>query len=338
MDGDLPHALLALAPRLVARLIGPFAEVLLHDSLIWWPFLLSTLGIGAIAFCRRDGRGLRSLGEFRRRYLSGAIWAHSSAQADYAFYIVNGVLYPVIVAPLVLSGAFIARMLDAALAGGFGPALAPMLAPTLARIAYTVAFFLAYDFGRFVAHNLLHEIPLLWEFHKTHHSAEVLTPISSYRVHPVDLFVMQICPNLATGLITGIFFYLCAGTIGYYSFFGLHVGIAAFNLIGNLRHWHVWISFGPVVGRWLISPAHHLVHHSLAPHHMGTNRGFELAIWDRMFGTLYVPTAEESVRMGLGDGTDGEWHSVGRLYGLPLQYALARFGFARTSRREEKAP
>ena len=41
-------------------------------------------------------------------------------------------------------------------------------------LAYTVLFFIAYDFGRFVAHSLLHDIPCLWQFHKVHHSAEVL--------------------------------------------------------------------------------------------------------------------------------------------------------------------
>jgi sterol desaturase/sphingolipid hydroxylase (fatty acid hydroxylase superfamily) len=336
MDGDLSHLLLNLAPRVVARLIGPFTEFLLHDSLIWWPFLLSTLGIGAFAFWLRDRRGLESLREFRRRYLSRAIWAHRSAQADYAFYIVNGVLYPLIVAPLVLSGAGIAKALNAGLGDVFGTPAAPLVGSTAARVAYTLIFFAAYDFGRFVAHNLLHEIPLLWEFHKTHHSAEVLTPISSYRVHPVDLFVMQLCPNLATGLVSGVFFYLCAGEIGFYSFLGLHVCVAACNTIGNLRHWHVWISFGPVLGRWLISPAHHQVHHSLEPRHMGKNRGFELAIWDRMFGSLYVPAAEETLRLGLGDGSDGEWHMVGRLYAWPFRYALARLGFVRAPRPEEK--
>jgi hypothetical protein len=28
-------------------------------------------------------------------------------------------------------------------------------------------------------------VPFLWEFHKVHHSATVLTPVTSIRVHPV---------------------------------------------------------------------------------------------------------------------------------------------------------
>ena len=44
------------------------------------------------------------------------------------------------------------------------------------------------------------------------------------------------------------------------------------------------------------------------------NRGFELAVWDRLYGTLYVPHRQESFRMGLGDGTDEQWHTVRRMY------------------------
>ena len=338
MNGDLSHLLLTYAPTAVAYLIGPFTEVFLQNSLIWWPFLILTACVGAIVFWRRDRRGWESLREFRRRYLSRAIWAHRSAQADYAYYIVNSVLNPIIVTPLVLTGAGIANALFAFLAFVFGPPTILWVDGTIVHVSYTLAVFVAYDFGRYISHKLLHVVPVLWDFHRTHHSAEVLTPLSNYRVHPVDLFVTQICPNLATGLVSGVFYYLCAGVIGFYSFLGLHIFIAAFNSIGNLRHWHVWVTYGPVLDRWLISPAHHQLHHSMEPRHLNKNLGFALAIWDRIFGTLYVPVAEEPFRMGLGDGTDGEWHTVGRLYVRPFRDALSRFGFARPSRAEGKIP
>jgi sterol desaturase/sphingolipid hydroxylase (fatty acid hydroxylase superfamily) len=329
MENAVAHDVQYYAIQVTARLVSPFFEFIFPDSLIWWPVLLSALLLAAAWFCVADGRGLAALGEFRRRYLSRAIWGHRSAQVDYAYFIVNTICFPAIVGPLVLSGAALTAAMQAGLTYAFGPVTVPLFDSIVARTLYTILFFLAYDFGRFVAHNLLHEVPLLWEFHRVHHSAEVLTPMTNYRLHPIDLFVMQVCPNLATGLLSGVFFYLCGGAIGFYSFFGLHIGIAAFNAIGNLRHWHVWITFGPTLGRWLISPAHHQVHHSREARHLGKNRGFELAIWDRMFGSLYVPNLEESFAMGLGDGTDGAWNSVGRLYVWPFRYAMARIGLAR---------
>jgi sterol desaturase/sphingolipid hydroxylase (fatty acid hydroxylase superfamily) len=48
------------------------------------------------------------------------------------------------------------------------------------------------------------------------------------------------------------------------------------------------------------------------------NRGFELAVWDRLYRTLFVPGRKESFRMGLGDGTDPQWHNVRRMYVQPF--------------------
>ena len=260
---------------------------------------------------------------------SRRLWAHPSAQADYAYYIVNSILHPVIVAPLILSGAAVGAWVEGGLTALFGPVGAPLLGVTVARVLYTVLFFIAYDFTRFLAHGLLHDVPVLWQFHKVHHSAEVLTPLTNYRAHPVELFLMAALPNLATGLVSGVVWYFAADEIGVYMFLGAHVFLALFNTIANLRHFQVWISFGPVLNRWLISPAHHQIHHSCDPGHLGKNRGFELAVWDRLCGTLFVPGPAEELRLGLGDGSDGAWHSVGRMYGWPCRYAFARFGLGR---------
>ncbi len=320
-DASIPFAV-----RVLVAMTEPLTHFTSAKSPIWWPFLVSALVVALAAFALKHGASRSAWREFRRRFLGRSLWLHQSAHADYRFYIVNVILNPFIVVPFVIGGATVAHLVEAALASAIGPVEASVL-PLPAMVAlYTVVFFIAYDFGRFLAHSLLHEIPLLWEFHKVHHSAEVLTPFTSFRVHPVDLLVMTCVPNLITGTVSGAAWYLAGGEIGFLTFYGLHAGIAVFNLIGNLRHWQVWISFGATLNRWLISPAHHQIHHSVEPRHVGKNRGFELAIWDRLCGTLYVPTDEEEAgfALGLGDGTDGQWHSVARLYVWPFAVAVRR--------------
>jgi len=98
----------------------------------------------------------------------------------------------------------------------------------------------------------------------------------------------------------------------------MHGGIAAYHLISNLRHTHVWVSFGPVWSRYFISPAQHQIHHSADEKHFHTNIGWAFAIWDRLFGTLYVPEGKEEITYGLGDGTDADYHGVIRMYFLPV--------------------
>jgi sterol desaturase/sphingolipid hydroxylase (fatty acid hydroxylase superfamily) len=64
----------------------------------------------------------------------------------------------------------------------------------------------------------------------------------------------------------------------------------------------MWIAFRGVLGRIFVSPAYHQVHHSSNPKHFNKNFGSCLALWDWMFGTLYVPEKErEPLTFGFPD-------------------------------------
>jgi len=296
-------------------------SVIQPESFLFWPFILSTVLIAALAWRYASARGDFDASqphwkEFFRRYFGRELWWHRSARIDYAFYFANAIIFPLLIGPWLFSSDALADMLMKLL----GPAAAKSAAPGWgAMLAYTVVFFVAYDLARFVAHSLLHDVPGLWQFHKVHHSAEVLTPITSYRFHPIDLALTAWTVALFTALVTWLFQRYVDGGIGLYTFLGTHVLLFAFNLIGNLNHWQVWVSYGPRINRWVISPAHHQLHHSLESRHIGCNRGFNLAVWDRLYGTLYIPpVAPEKFRMGLGDGSDGQWHGLWRLYAWPF--------------------
>ena len=282
-----------------------------RDSYLYWPFLLSSL----VIVCFATHSGLRGLTGF----FSPKLWWHPSARADYRLYLTNALLFPLLLAPLLLKESHISSTLDAlfgltsAAAGQHGTEQVLVL-----RILFTLSFFLLYDLGRFIAHSVLHDVPALWEFHKVHHSAAVLTPMTAYRAHPLELMIMAWIPTVLTGV--GAWFFNIAGAkVNFYSFLGLHIAIWTFNLVDNLRHSPIWVSYGPAVGKWLISPAHHQLHHSFEQQHLGCNRGSNLAIWDRIYGTLYVPDWHpESFRMGLGDDTDARWNGIARMYFFPI--------------------
>ncbi len=299
-----------------------------RESFLYWPFLISTVVIAMLAW--RFGYASGGMGgpaswrEFFRRFFGGALWWHPSARADYRFYLVNAVVFPLLLGPFLFGENAVANLIDKALAPILGDAAPGTASAGIGvKIAYTILFFVAYEFGRFVAHSLLHDVRVLWEFHKVHHSAEVLTPMTTFRAHPIDLAVMYWVPTVTTGVVTWLFHHFVDAGVGFYTFLGLHVVMWIGNLIGNLRHWQVWLSYGQTLNRWLISPAHHQLHHSAEPRHWGCNRGFELAIWDRLYGTLYVPPNQpETFRMGLGDGTDGKWNTLGRMYLWPFRLAF----------------
>lgn len=297
-----------------------FTPFLDRGSALFWPFLLST-AVAVALFWRFSGI---AWADYRRLYLGRSLWWHASARADYGFYLVNAVIYPLLVGPALVGGG--------AIATGLGGLLKPILGTPhgLAasgwpmKVLFTVAIFLAYDFGRFVSHSLLHDVPVLWDFHKVHHSAEVLTPFTGFRVHPVDLALIAWTTAITTGSVIFLFQWLGGPSLTVYEFLGTQALLWLFNLLGNLKHWQAYISYGPVLDRWLIAPAHHRLHHSAEPQHFGRNRGFELTVWDRLYGSFALPRRDETFRMGLGDGSDGRWHAVWKLYLWPFGLAARR--------------
>ena len=299
-----------------------------RDSFLFWPFLLSAILIAVIVAALTKpvdaSPNAPSRWQALREHFGRDRWWHRSARADYRLYFANALLLPLLFGVVLFSDAHVVGFVDRLLGRAPAAASAVQAASLGSRIVFTLLFFVAYDFGRFVAHSLLHDLPLLWEFHKVHHSAETLNPMTTFRAHPLELLVMAWVPAVMTGLATWTFNQFVATPISFYSFLGLHILIFAFNLVGILRHTHVWLHYGPAWGKWLISPAHHQLHHSCEAKHIGSNRGFELAIWDRLYGTLYVPGRKEPFRMGLGDGTDEQWHTVRRMYWWPFVNAAKR--------------
>lgn len=294
---------------------------LVRGSNFYWPFLLASLAIAILVYFRARPPGASLLAGLLRAGLDRRIWAAPSATADYRYYVTNGILHTALMAPLIVSSAATGFLLSDALAAVFGPIETPVIGPFAIKLAYTIAFFVGFDLGHFVSHYLQHRIPLLWEFHKVHHSAQVLTPITATRLHPVDLFLMTLGRNLGAGLASGVFFYLGAGEVGVYTFLGTHALLAVYQMIGHLRHSMVWLSYGPLNGI-LISPAHHQIHHSALPEHRNMNNGFTFTLWDRLFGTFCAPEKGMTFPMGIGDGSDGAWHRVGRMYWWPLVNAV----------------
>jgi len=60
------------------------------------------------------------------------------------------------------------------------------------------------DFSQFAVHVLYHKVPALWEFHKAHHSAKVLTPFTGVRDHPVIFVIDTFAYVGLVGLYVGV--------------------------------------------------------------------------------------------------------------------------------------
>jgi sterol desaturase/sphingolipid hydroxylase (fatty acid hydroxylase superfamily) len=223
----------------------------------------------------------------------------------------------------VVSAAAVAQ----AVAAWLGPASASVVLPPAWVIAlYTVTTVLLADLSFYVVHRLVHRVGVLWEFHKVHHSATVLTPITYLREHPVEQFVQVTVAALFVGPASGVFMHFFPGQLTVLTILGLNaITFVWFFLLGaNLRHSHVWLSFGPVFDRLLSSPAQHQIHHSDDPAHYDRNFGSMLAIWDWMFGTLYAPVQRPAtLKFGLGAELNGQYATIADFYLRPFRNIFA---------------
>jgi sterol desaturase/sphingolipid hydroxylase (fatty acid hydroxylase superfamily) len=252
------------------------------------------------------------------------VYTHTSAKVDYIYFILNSILYAVILAPFVGLGLFVSRHLYTTLDTVFDPTILTTLSPLWATLLFSIVIALLADFGTFIAHYWMHRSPVLWEFHKVHHSAEVLTPLTVYRMHPLDDILTMCVIGVLTGTADALARFFVSPSISFYSVYGIGIASYLFFLTGyNLRHSHIWLSYGPLLSAIFISPAQHQIHHSKAKRHWNKNYGFIFAIWDYLFGSLYIPKEQEAIEFGIGDGQDHLYGNPLKLYTLPFQRAFA---------------
>ncbi|MFO0630699.1 MAG: sterol desaturase family protein [Polyangiales bacterium] len=309
----------ALAEAL--RALGePVTGLLDPSHRVFAPFLL---GAGLLAVALRLARGL-SFGRAVAGTVSPRVWAHPSALADYRLIAARAVLRALSFGAWTVSSIAVAALSLSWLRLNLG--LPGLRAPSLAVGAlFTLAAFVAEDLARFLAHLAMHRVPALWAFHRVHHSAEVLTPFTLYRTHPVEAALNQAAGALAVGLVTGVVAWAFGPALRGWQLFGVDALGLLWVLAGaNLRHSHVWLSYGPRVERWLLSPAQHQVHHSRAAVHADKNLGTALAVWDRLAGSLYVTTHHERLRFGLSEAEAPIAHTVPSMLLTPFATIFAQ--------------
>ena len=225
---------------------------------------------------------------------------------DFAYLYFNMFLFTVTFGWAIFSYEFVSDGVIKLLVAGFGQMQPSGMPDLYARGLATLAIFLGYEFGYWLNHYYSHRIPVLWEFHKVHHSAEVLTPLTVFRVHPIDMVLFYNFVSVFAGGANGLVNYMLGESAYQYSVSNSNILIVLFlHLFLHLHHSHIWITFQGLLGRVLLSPAHHQIHHSTNPAHFNKNLGSCLAIWDWAFGTLYIPSKQpEKLTFGVEPHTD----------------------------------
>jgi sterol desaturase/sphingolipid hydroxylase (fatty acid hydroxylase superfamily) len=316
----LGTVMLVLEKRISDLIVYPFQLFFLGSSQIYWLYLLGAVLIAIVMYvCVKKWQENVSFWQY---ILPKEVYTHPSSVTQYKYFFAIALFEIVFVEPIAIYLDNIADMTNKALTEitNITAPWAISNAQIWHNLMFTLFIGLLADFANFFYHYLSHKNQTLWEFHKVHHSAEVITPLTVYRTHPVELLVGVIIITTATGLGTGIWSYLFGTEIKRLLVCGVSLDLFIFYLAGyNLRHSHVWLAYPRWVSHIFISPAQHQIHHSADPKHYDKNFGYILGIWDWIFGCLYIPSSYEKLNFGLANGESNLFNSVSNIFLQPFR-------------------
>jgi len=147
-----------------------------------------------------------------------------------------------------------------------------------------IQIYLLVDFFAYWTHRLFHR-GQWWPFHAVHHSSEDLDWLGSLRVHPVNDLVNKLAQATPV-LLLGYNPLVTLSTAPFFTFYAIFL------------HANVNWDFGPL--RSLIAtPVFHRWHHSREPEAWDKNYAGLFPVWDRLFGTYYMPRNRWPTNFGI---------------------------------------
>lgn len=173
-------------------------------------------------------------------------------------------------------------------------------------VARFAAGLILLDGWMYAWHRLNHGIPLLWRFHRMHHSDPDMDITTATRFH---LGEHVISASLRLMLIPVI---------------GLSVWqivVYEMAVIAMTHFHHANISVGHA-DRWLrclvVTPDMHKVHHSRSQPETDSNYAVVLSFWDRLARTFRLTSDPHSIAFGLDEFADDQWQTVGGMLRTPF--------------------
>jgi sterol desaturase/sphingolipid hydroxylase (fatty acid hydroxylase superfamily) len=198
----------------------------------------------------------------------------------------NGVLFVADTAVVTLFAAAIAWLTRVDTATVIAPSPITALPWTL----QVAVMLMAHSFVQYWVHRAGHQIPLLWGWHRIHHTDTQLDATTGLRHHPFESMLDYLAFLLPVLLLAPS----AAGVLGY---FILSIAFAMFTHFPP--HW-LPAKWDRAISYVLMTPRLHQLHHSTWQPETDTNYGNVLNIWDRLFGTFLAPPPVPRAGFALG--------------------------------------
>ncbi len=162
-------------------------------------------------------------------------------------------------------------------------------APAWVGIIASVVFL---DFAIYLQHVMFHAVPALWRLHRMHHADLDFDVTTGARFHPIEILLSMLIKFAVIAVIG-------APAAAVIIFEVLLNATAMFNH-GNFR---LPVGLDRVLRLFVVTPDMHRVHHSIEDHETNSNFGFNLPLWDRLFGTYkdQPDAGHEAMTIGIRD-------------------------------------
>ena len=145
------------------------------------------------------------------------------------------------------------------------------------------------DLAIYLQHVVFHAVPVFWRLHRMHHADQDFDVTTAARFHPIEIL-------LSMGLKFIVVVALGAPALAVLIFEVVLNGMAMFNH-GNVR---LPAGLDRALRMLFVTPDMHRVHHSVTPRETNSNFGFNLSVWDRLFGTYRAQPAAGHADMTIG--------------------------------------
>jgi len=176
-----------------------------------------------------------------------------------------------------------------------------------------VITFILLDFSIYLQHAMFHVLPLMWRFHRVHHSDLDCDVSTGLRFHPVEIlasiiFKMSTIVLLGVPVLTVILFEVVLNLMSMFT----HSNVRLNNTFERVLRW------------FFVTPDMHRIHHSSRENETNSNFAFNLSLWDRIFGTYMAePRAgQQGITIGLDQFREPNWQGFSGLIYMPFSTRL----------------
>jgi len=252
---------------------------------VYWLYLIPSL---ILAIWLYDGS------VFKKKH-----WINASSMVDLVWIFVNQGVTKLLIVPLFAMQVSFILGLNKIVKQQIGEGDWFVVNDTYLSLGFAFSLFISHDFSKFLIHLIFHKVPFLWRFHAVHHSATSMTPLTLYRIHPIEYAINALRGLIVNVSVSVFFIFSFKNNITVFDLLGVNLFVFLFNIAGsNLRHSHIWLGFGKWE-KFFISPAQHQIHHSAQVKHFNKNFGSALAIWDALFNSLLLSENEQVSTFGI---------------------------------------